>query len=136
MSEALDLVKQYYAHFNARNWEGMLACLDAEVQHDANQGDSYYGLDHYRTFLQHMDASYEETLSDLVFMSDETDTRVACEFTVHGIYKKTDGDLPPATGQRYVLPAGAFLEVRNGKICRVTTYYNLPLWIKLISGKG
>jgi hypothetical protein len=32
-----------------------------------------------------------------------------------------------------VLPAGAFLEVHNGKITRVTTYYNLPLWIKLVS---
>lgn len=133
MSQALDLVKQYYAHFNARNWEGMLACLDPDVQHDTNQGATYRGLDHYRSFLQHMDEGYAETLTDLVFMSDETGSRIACEFTVDGVYKKTDGGLPPAAGQRYVLPAGAFLEVREGKICRVTTYYNLPLWIKLVS---
>jgi len=130
---SLQLVQQYYTHFNARNWEGMLACLDPNVQHDANQGDTHYGLEHYRAFLQHMDESYEETLTDLVFMSNETGTRVACEFTVNGIYKKTDGDLPTAIGQRYVLPAGAFLEIRDGKICRVTTYYNLLLWIKLIA---
>jgi len=132
-NSALELVRQYYAYFNARNWEGMLSCLSEEVQHDANQGDTFKGLDHYRSFLQHMEECYEELLADLVYMVDESGTRVACEFTVHGVYKKTDGDLPPAIGQRYVLPAGAFLEIRDGKIRRVTTYYNLPLWLKLIA---
>ena len=130
---ALELVRQYYAHFNNQNWEGMLSCLDPDIQHDANQGDTYRGLAHYRAFLQHMDECYAETLSDLVFMSDASGNRIACEFTVNGTYKKTDEGLPEASGQRYVLPAGAFLEVRDGKITRVTTYYNLPLWIKLIS---
>jgi steroid delta-isomerase-like uncharacterized protein len=131
---SLTLVRQYYAHFNDRNWEGMLACLHPEVQHDANQGVTYRGLDHFREFLRHMDECYEETLTDQVFMADETGNRIASEFTVNGIYKKTDGDLPPATGQRYVLPAGAFLEVQDGRIIRVTTYYNLPLWLLLIEG--
>ena len=111
----------------------MIALLDPEVRHDANQGDSYTGLDHYRAFLQHMEECYEENLSDMVLMGDASGERVAAEFTVNGMYKKTDGDLPAATGQRYVLPAGAFLEVKNGRICRVTTYYNLPLWISMIS---
>ena len=130
---ALDVVQQYYAYFNNRNWEGMLSCLDPQVQHDANQGDTQTGLDAYRQFLQHMDECYQETLTDLVFMADATGTRIACEFVVNGIYKKTDGTLPPATGQTYTLPAGAFLAVFDGKIRRVTTYYNLPLWIQLIS---
>ena len=129
---ALETVQHYYAAFNRRDWAGMLALLDPEVRHDANQGDSYTGLDHFRSFLTHMDNCYEETLTDMVFMINEAGNRVACEFTVNGIYKTTDSDLPPATGQHYVLPAGAFLEIRNGKISRVTTYYNLPLWLKLI----
>ncbi len=111
----------------------MLALLDPEVQHDSNQGSTYFGLKHYREFLEHMDTCYEENLTELVFMSDPTGDRIACEFIVNGKYKKTDGDLPPATGQSYILPAGAFLEVKNGMIQRVTTYYNLPLWIQLIS---
>ena len=130
---SLEIVRQYYDAFNRQDWEGMLALLDPEIQHDANQGGTYTGLEHYREFLQHMDECYEERLSDMVYMSDDTGDRISCEFTVNGIYKKTDSDLPPATGQPYVLPAGAFLEVKNGKICRVTTYYNLPLWIELIS---
>ena len=130
---SLEIVRQYYDAFNRQDWEGMLALLDPEIQHDANQGGTYTGLEHYREFLQHMDECYEERLSDMVYMSDDTGDRISCEFTVNGIYKKTDSDLPPATGQPYVLPAGAFLEVKNGKIRRVTTYYNLPLWIELIS---
>lgn len=129
---SLETVKQYYAAFNRCDWAGMLALLDPEVRHDANQGDSHTGLDHFRAFLAQMDECYEESLTDMVFMTNEMGNRVACEFTVNGIYKKTDRDLPLATGQHYVLPAGAFLEVRDGKISRVTTYYNLPLWMKLI----
>lgn len=130
---SIDIVRRYYDAFNSGDWEGMIALLDPEVRHDANQGDSYTGLAHYREFLKHMEVCYEEQLTDMVLMADAGGERVAAEFTVNGIYKKTDGDLPPANGQRYVLPAGAFLEVKNGRICRVTTYYNLPLWISMIS---
>ncbi|MEM6679931.1 MAG: isopropylmalate/homocitrate/citramalate synthase, partial [Pseudomonadota bacterium] len=35
--------------------------------------------------------------------------------------------------QTYRLPAGAFLEVRDGLIARVTTYYNLKEWIRQVS---
>ena len=44
-------------------------------------------------------------------------------------YLNTDEDLPPAKGQTYVLPAGTFFAIRDGKIARVTTYYNLTDWI-------
>jgi steroid delta-isomerase-like uncharacterized protein len=80
-----------------------------------------------------MDTSYEETLTDMVFFTASDDTRVAAEFTVNGIYKKGEEGFPEAHGQSYVLPAAAFLEVKAGKISRVTTYYNLPHWISLVS---
>lgn len=130
---ALDIVRQYYHHFNAQNWEGMLSLLSENIRHEVNQGDPRIGLSLYREFLQHMDECYEEQLTDMAFFTESSGNRIATEFTVNGIYKKTDGDLVPAKGQRYVLPAGAFLEVANGKITRVTTYYNLPLWIQLVS---
>jgi steroid delta-isomerase-like uncharacterized protein len=130
---ALDIVQQYYHHFNTQNWEGMLSLLSEGIRHEVNQGEPRIGLTLYREFLLHMDECYQEQLTDMVFFSEPSGQRIAVEFTVNGIYKKTDGDLIPAHGQRYVLPAGAFLEVAEGKIARVTTYYNLPLWIKLVS---
>ena len=129
----LEIAQQYYHCFNTQNWEGMLALLSSDIRHEVNQGDPRIGLDLYREFLQHMDECYEEQLTDMIFFTEPNGQHIACEFTVQGIYKKTDGDLVPAKGQRYVLPAGAFLEIAEGKITRVTTYYNLPLWIKLVS---
>ncbi len=66
-------------------------------------------------------------------MVDDTGHRAAAEFIVHGRYLVADPGQPAAHGQSYVLPVGAFLEVANGKIMRVTTYYNLKNWIAQVS---
>lgn len=131
--DALSIVKKYYQHFNNREWEGMVALLDEQIRHEPNQGTPRIGLELFREFQAHMDRCYEEQLTDLVFFQGEQPHRIAVEFTVNGIYKATDDDLPPAEGQRYVLPAAAFLEVKEGRITRVTTYYNLPLWMQLVT---
>ena len=130
---ALDIAKQYYTHFNQRNWQGMLALVHPEVRHEPNQADTRVGIEKFREFLKGMDEAYEETLTDMIFYTSANDFRIAVEFTVNGIYKKGDEGFPPAHGQRYKLPAAAFLEVKEGKISRVATYYNLPLWVKLVS---
>lgn len=130
---SLETVKAYYDAFNSRNWEGMLSLVDENITHEPNQGKPRIGKALFTEFMQHMDASYAETLKDLVLFSSETEGRIAAEFVVHGTYKKAEEGLPPAHGQSYVLPAAAFLEVRAGKITRVTTYYNLELWIELVS---
>ena len=129
----IETVRKYYSCFNHGDWEGMLALLAPEIVHEVNQGEPQHGIDRFRAFMAHMDECYAEQLENIVFMQNEEGNRIACEFTVVGIYKKTDGDLPPAKHQQYILPAGAFLEVSNGKISRVTTYYNLPLWISMVS---
>jgi len=131
---AHDIVSAYYSAFNAKDWATMLSLLSNDIRHDSNQGDTRTGKDAFTKFLQHMDDCYDETLIDMVIMTEPTGTRVACEFVVNGTYKKTDGDLPEAKGQTYVLPAGSFLEIANGQIARVTTYYNLPLWESLVLG--
>ncbi|MEI7583141.1 nuclear transport factor 2 family protein [Runella sp.] len=130
---ALDIVNRYYAYFNQKNWEGMLSLLHSEVRHEPNQGDVRIGNEKFTEFMQKMDEAYEEILTELVFFTSSDDTRIAAEFVVNGVYKQAEEGLPPAHGQTYILPAGAFLEVKEGKITRVTTYYNLPLWIKLVS---
>ncbi|GAB4042492.1 ketosteroid isomerase-related protein [Spirosoma jeollabukense] len=129
---SLDTVAAYYNAFNNKDWDTMLGLVHADIQHDSNQGETRLGKDQFRQFVSHMDECYDETLTDMVIMTEPTGRRVACEFIVNGVYKSTDGDLPPATGQTYVLPAGAFLEVADGQITRITTYYNLPLWESLV----
>lgn len=132
--DTLALLARYYEAFNAGNGEGMLACLTEDVAHDINQGDRQSGKDAFRTFLAHMDRCYKERLTDIVLMADEDGRRGAAEFIVHGEYLATDEGLPEAAGQTYELPAGAFFEVRDGLISRVSVYYNLADWIRQVGG--
>lgn len=130
---ARDTVLAYYEAFNRADWEGMLAQLTDDIEHHVNEGKIRRGKDLFREFLAHMDRCYSERLEDIVVMASEDGTRAAAEFTVHGTYKATDAGLPEARGQTYVLPAGAFFTLKDGRIARVTTYYNLADWIAQVS---
>ena len=131
-----ELIETYYRAFNERDYPAMLATLADDVAHDVNQGPREIGLAHFNTFLHRMDECYREQLVDLVIMADDSGTRFATEFTVVGRYLRSDAGLPEAHGQRYQLAAGAFLSVRDGKIARVTTYYNLSDWLAQVSGES
>ena len=127
------LIHAYYDAFNRGDREGMLALLAEDVAHDLNQGPRESGREAFRAFMARMDRSYEERLEDIVVMASADGTRAAAEYVVHGTSKATDEGLPEARGQRYVLPGGAFFEVRGGRIARVTNYYNLDEWIAQVS---
>jgi steroid delta-isomerase-like uncharacterized protein len=127
-AQALALLTRYYAAFNAGDWEGMLACLGDDVAHDINQGARQSGKAEFRAFLAHMERCYKERLEDLVVMASDDGRAGAAEFIVHGEYLATDEGLPEAAGQTYMLPAGAFFAFADGKIARVTVYYNLADW--------
>ena len=129
---AIATLLAYYAAFNRRDWEGMLRLLADDVAHDPNQGRRETGLEAFRAFLGRMDASYSEQLRDIVVMCTPDGTHAAAEYVVHGEYKQSDAGLPEARGQKYVLPGGAFFSLRDGKIARVTNYYNLPDWIRQV----
>ncbi len=126
-SEAL--VRAYYDAFNRGDCAGMCALLAPEVVHDPNQGLREVGVAAFRTFLDRMARCYREQLHDVVVMLDPGGTRAAAEFMVHGQYLADDAGLPPARGQRYVLPAGAFLALGEGRILRVSMHYNLAAWV-------
>lgn len=133
-TDALALLARYYAAFNAGDWPGMLDCLTADVVHDINQGTSQHGKAAFGEFLTHMDRCYRERLEDLVLMASDGGAHGAAEFTVHGAYLATDDGLPEATGQTYILPAGAFFAFRDGRISRVSVYYNLADWTAQVVG--
>ncbi|BDP43082.1 hypothetical protein DAETH_30510 [Deinococcus aetherius] len=130
----LDLIRRYYAAFNAGDAEEMLALLTGDVRHDINEGETQTGVEAFRAFLGRMDAHYRERAEDLVVMVTPDGGRGAAEFVIHGEYLETDAGLPEARGQTYVLPVGAFFEVRGGRIGRVTNYYNLADWSRQVSG--
>ena len=130
---ARDVIERYYAAFNAGDAPGMLACVTDDIEHRVNEGEVRHGREKFAEFCSHMGVSYREELRDMVIFVTEDGSRGAAEFTVHGVYLKTDPGLPEAKGQRYVLPAGAFFDLRDGRISRVTTFYNLSDWIRQVS---
>jgi steroid delta-isomerase-like uncharacterized protein len=131
MSRAI--IQAYYDAFNRSDAAGMLALLSDDIEHHVNEGGVRRGKALFADFCGHMDISYRERLTDIVIFTKPDGTRAAAEFVVHGEYLKTDPGLPEARGQRYVLPAGTFFALRDGRITRVTTYYNLQDWIAQVS---
>nr|WP_298132698.1 ketosteroid isomerase-related protein [uncultured Pseudoxanthomonas sp.] len=129
---ATELVLSYYAAFNRGDWEGMLAMLTDDVVHDLNQGARETGREAFAAFLGRMSASYREQLRDIVVMVTQDGQHAAAEYIVQGEYHHTDEGLPPANGQTYVLPGGAFFDIRDDRIARVTNYYNLQDWVRQV----
>lgn len=126
---ATELVQAYYAAFNAGDMPAFLDLLAEDVVHDINQGERQVGKATFAAFMDKMNRCYRERLADIVVMQNAAGDRAAAEFVVHGEYLADDEDLPPANGQTYVLPAGAFFEIKNGKVARISNYYNLNDWI-------
>jgi len=130
--ETAELITRYYRLFNDGNREAFLDLLGDDVRHDINQGHSEHGRDAFCKFLQKMDRSYRERVEELEVMPNEDGSRCAAEFYIHGTYLVTDEGLPPATGQTYRLRVGAFFEIKHSRITRVTNYYNLQEWLRLV----
>ena len=133
MTQTRDLISRYYAAFNAADTAGMLACVSDDIEHRVNEGAIRHGRALFAEFCSHMGVSYRETLRDIEVFSNAAGRRAAAEFVVHGEYLQTDPGLPAAHGQRYILPAGAFFDIENNKITRITTFYNLADWIAQVS---
>jgi steroid delta-isomerase-like uncharacterized protein len=132
--KTIALIEQYYAAFNNVDMDTFLNLLTDDVIHDINQGKREIGKDAFKQFMACMNFNYKEQLVDMVIMATPDGTRAAAEFVVLGKYLQSDEGLPAAKGQEYRLPAGAFFEIRDNKVARITNYYNLQDWIDQVSG--
>lgn len=133
---ATDTIRAYYDAFNAGDMDRFLSLLTEDVAHDINQGERQVGKAAFAKFMDHMNRCYKEELTEMVIMANEDGTRGAAEFIVNGTYLATDEGLPDANGQTYRLPAGAFFEIRDGKVARISNYYSLPDWISQVGGSN
>ncbi len=126
------VLSAYYAAFNRADWPAFLDLVTDDVIHDINQGGREQGRDVFAAFMERMNRCYAEQIEDVTVLAGPDGTRAAVEFTVVGRYLQTDDGLPSATGQTYRLPGGAFFELRDGKVARVTNYYNLQDWLRQV----
>lgn len=126
------IIKQYYDHFNAGDLEAFISLLDEQIIHEINQGETQVGKESFYEFMKHMQHCYDEKVDELVIMANEDNNCLAAQFVVKGVYKATDADLVAANNQPYTLTAGAFFEIENEKITRVTSYYNFNEWLRQV----
>ncbi|WP_431026248.1 ketosteroid isomerase-related protein [Halomonas sp. H5] len=131
-----DVIQAYYDAFNAGDMAAFLDLLTDDVAHDINQGERQVGKAAFADFMAHMNRCYRERLEELVILIHPAGDRAAAEFVVHGEYLTTDEGLPEANGQHYVLPAGAFFTLRDGKVARISNYYNLNDWLAQVGADG
>ena len=126
------LLRRYYSLFNEGARDEFLSLLTDDVVHEINQGGAECGRQTFGAFMQRMDRCYRERVTDLQVFSSEDGSRAAAEFFIEGEYLTSDEGLPPATGQKYRLRVGAFCDIRDGKVARVTNYYNLQDWLQQV----
>ncbi|MES2981873.1 MAG: ketosteroid isomerase-related protein [Verrucomicrobiota bacterium] len=127
-----NLIQRYYDFFNSGDRKALLEMLSDDVVHEINEGGEEVGIEKFRAFLERMDRCYQEQVEDLIVFSNDNPNRAAAEFFIRGKYVATDDGLPEATGQTYHLRVGAFFEITNGKISRITNYYNLAAWLRMV----
>ena len=133
MTDATAVLRRYFDAFNAGDVNAMLAELSDDVAHHVNEGKIRSGKPAFAEFCAHMSRCYREELTDIVLFSAEGGTRGAAEFTVNGTYLETDSGLPEARGQTYRLPGASMMTLKDCKITRVTTYYNLADWLAQVA---
>ncbi len=131
--DTIEIINKYYQAFNTGDMDTFFELLTEDVVHDVNQGKREIGKDAFKQFMACMNNNYKEQIVDIVIMATDDGARAAAEFMVLGEYINHDSGLPKARGQKYRLPAGAFFEIIDNKINRVTNYYNLEDWIAQVS---
>lgn len=131
MSTIKTLIEKYFDAFNKKDLSAMGSLLSDDVRHDINQGSTEVGKSEYINFMTDLFKNYHEDISNICIM--ENGSRATAECICSGTYLITQEGLPEAKGQKYSLPVAAIFEEKNGKITRVTSYYNLTQWIKLVS---
>jgi len=128
-----ELIFDYYACFNRGDYAGMLDLLGDEVVHEPSQGQARIGKELFSEFLSHMGRCYKEQVLEPMVMVSDDERKAAAEFMLVGNYLKTDGRLPSATGQQYRIRVGAFFELENGFIQRISNHYNLQQWLQQVT---
>lgn len=127
------LLEQYYEAINSQDLETFLSLLADDVTHDISQGERQMGKSAFARYMQRKMGLYREHVFNIEIMTNEDGSRAASEYTVLGVYLNTEEGMPAACGQTYRLPGGAFFEIEDGQISRVSNHYNLRNWLMQVA---
>lgn len=133
---SLEIVKQYYEAFNKRDINTIVSLCSEDVTNDKNQGDSEIGKDKLKNFIETAWAHFDEKVYNVDLMSNENKSNIASEYLVKGTYYKTKDGLFPANNQYYEIMCTSLFKIdKEGKISRITRYYNTKKWLDMVQPK-
>ncbi len=125
------MIADYFAAFNAGDVPGMLACLSDDVAHHVNEGQVRRGKEPFAAFCDHMSSCYRRRRSTDMVLFEARGTARARRLNMWSTAptsKRMTGC--PRRGVRpTACPRARSSMSSDGKITRVTTYYNLADWI-------
>ena len=132
---ALACVERYFQALAAGDSDGVLECVTDHVAHHESDGEVTVGKAALAEHLTARQRHFSERIEALQIWLDESGTRAAAEFVIHGAYRVRAEGLPPAHGQRYVSPAGAFFTLEGDRIARISTHFHHTHWLAQVEGR-
>jgi steroid delta-isomerase-like uncharacterized protein len=129
------LIRRYYDRYNAGDVEGMVALVTDDIVLEPGHGGRSIGREAFARILGYTDSGGSRPHAHPpTVMTNADGSRAAAEFQLEGTYVPMDRGLPQAAAQRYVLTVGAFFEVRDGRIARVSNHYDRQDWLRQVGG--
>jgi len=127
------LVNELYAAWSLHQPERLDQIFaDDGVYDDVAGGQIHRGKDEIKQFLRAAYAwapDFRVTMISLI-VGDES---AATEWVSEGIQTGPVGDLP-ASGNSFRLRCGSIMTFRDGKIAKVTDYYDMATFVRQLSG--
>jgi steroid delta-isomerase-like uncharacterized protein len=115
-------LEQKFECWNSRDFEGAAACYTEDgTHHDQTLGVTWTAKEVAEFTKAAFDTNPE--LRFEIVNSFQTDSFVAGELIMHGRFENDMGDVK-ATGKPLKIHFACFGEIRDGKIYRMTDYYN------------
>ncbi len=131
-----EIARTYYNAFNNKAWSRMAGLVHPDVLHFPNNNSLRTGRSAFLEYVQSNARRYDEWLTSFTYFANEAERKIAIEYVVNGKYIGNAPGFPPAHGQSYVLPGGAFFDVKDKLIYRISTYYNSHDWLDQVSSGG
>jgi steroid delta-isomerase-like uncharacterized protein len=121
--KTLNAIEQKYECWNNKDWDGAAACYAPGATHIDQTLGYTWSVDEVVAFTKHM----YDVVPKLRFEITDTfatDTRAVAEMTMYGVFQADMGHVK-ATGKELAVKYVTYCELdENGKITRMTDYYN------------
>jgi len=130
---SLSIVAQFIENYNEKQWRNLFNVLDKHVILEQNEIAVIQGIQAFDSFICKMTHAFDERLFDIhYYYSTTCASKLSTQYQVEGYYK--NGNFKrPANNQHYSITRYSFFEISNGKITKISTFFNRKKMIDQIT---